>query len=109
MLDDVVTVPDPHSLTTFFLFLCACGCACRFRRVHEPNIVSEEDANEMEVARQRQKVSEEVSSTLRSRPVVNSKLRCKFTVASCEKHAYCITNKLNYNNAATMSSRINPL
>ena len=80
MLDDIVTAPDPHSLTTYFLFLCACGCACRSRRVHEANFVSEEDANEMEVARQRQKDSEEVASTLRSRLVVNYKLRCKFTL-----------------------------
>lgn len=72
MLDDVVTVPDTHSLNTYFLFLCA--CACRYSRVHEANHVSEEHAHDMEMARQRQKDSEEVSSTLRSRSVVNYKI-----------------------------------
>ena len=100
MLDDVVTVPDTHSLNTYFLFLCA--CACRYSRVHEANHVSEEHAHDMEMARQRQKDSEEVSSTLRSRSVVNYKITLQVYIT-------CITNKLNYNNAATMISRIYPL
>jgi len=43
----------------------------RHSRVHEANHVPEEHAHEMELARQRQKDSEEVSSTRISRSVVN--------------------------------------